>query len=821
MKKSLLLLLLLFCIKLSAQVVGTVTSKENQPLAVVNIFVENTRKGTTTNNDGYYQLDIKNTGNYTVVFQYLGFKTLKKTVTINSFPFTLDAVLEEEDISLDEVLLDAKEDPAIQIIRNTIAKRKENLEKYNTYTADFYSRGLLQLKDAPEKIFGQEIGDLEGSLDSTRSGIIYLSETISKLEKLSPKPLKETITASKVSGNSNGFSFNNATDVDFNFYENTISLETEIVSPIADFAFNYYNYKLVGTFYDDSGHLVNKIEVLPKRKNDKAFDGFIYIVEDQWSLFGLELNITGQQAQIAPVDLFTINQSFSYFEDENVWGKISQIFDFTFGFMGFNGSGRFTAVYSDYDFNPNLDKNNFSREILSFKDNANKKDSLYWQEKRPVPLTDAEVKDYIKKDSIQLVRESQPYLDSVDQVENKFKLGDILGGYTYKNSFKKKTFSISSPISALQFNTVQGWNGTVTADYTKRYKDSEKYFNIKSDVNYGFADDRLRGTGTINYRFNNKNRAYISLSGGSKVEQFNPSLTSLPLLNTSYSLWAEKNYLKLYDRSYVQVNYNQELVNGLHFYSNLSYNNRKSLFNTTDQAWYPKADREYTSNNPVNPTAYGVSSFANHHIYKLNLNTRINFGQNYLSYPNGKYNIPNSKIPTLFLGYEKGFGSSISNYNFDLFKAQLYQNVNLSNKGDLTYFLKAGVFNNAEHIAFMDYHQFNGNQTNIVMDGNYINSFKILPYYDLSTNNNYAEIHAEHNFKGYILNKIPLINKLNYNLVLGYNAALTKENKPYNEFSIGLSNLGWGKVRFLRVDYVRAYSGSGLVNDTFLFGFSF
>ena len=66
-----------------------------------------------------------------------------------------------------------------------------------------------------------------------------------------------------------------------------------------------------------------------------------------------------------------------------------------------------------------------------------------------------------------------------------------------------------------------------------------------------------------------------------------------------------------------------------------------------------------------------------------------------------------------------------------------------------------------------------------------------------------------------------LINKLNYNLVLGYNAALTKENKPYNEFSIGLSNLGWGKVRFLRVDYVRAYSGSGLVNDTFLFGFSF
>ena len=109
----------------------------------------------------------------------------------------------------------------------------------------------------------------------------------------------------------------------------------------------------------------------------------------------------------------------------------------------------------------------------------------------------------------------------------------------------------------------------------------------------------------------------------------------------------------------------------------------------------------------------------------------------------------------------------------------------------------------------------------MVIDGNYINAFKILPYYTLSTNKAYAEIHAEHNFKGYILNKIPLLNKLNFNLVAGFNAAATKENKPYTEYSLGLSNLGWGKMRFLRVDYVRAYQGSGLVNDTFMFGFSF
>ncbi|MGB6268731.1 MAG: DUF5686 and carboxypeptidase regulatory-like domain-containing protein, partial [Olleya sp.] len=394
-----------------AQITGTVTSDKNEPLPVVNIFIENTYNGTTTNNDGNYVLELSKTGDYTVTFQYLGYKTLKKKVSIDKFPFVLDVVLTEEDINLDEVVINSEENPANEIIRQTIAKRKDNLNRLEAYKANFYSRGLLQLVDVPEKILGQEIGDLEGALDSTRSGIVYLSETISKLEYLSPKPIKETITASKISGNSNGFSFNNATDVEFNFYKNTFELGSEIVSPISDFAFNYYKFKLIGTFYDDLGNLINKIELLPKRKNDKAFGGYIYIVEDQWSLFGTDVTLTGQQAQIPAVDLFNIKQTFTYYDTDKLWVKTTQLFDFKFGIFGIKGDGRFTAAYSDYDFNPNFDKKNFGREILSFEDHANKKDSVFWEEKRPVPLTNAEVEDYIRKDSIQLVRESKPYLD--------------------------------------------------------------------------------------------------------------------------------------------------------------------------------------------------------------------------------------------------------------------------------------------------------------------------------------------------------------------------------------------------------------------------
>ena len=74
------------------------------------------------------------------------------------------------------------------------------------------------------------------------------------------------------------------------------------------------------------------------------------------------------------------------------------------------------------------------KEILSFEDNANKKDSIYWNMMRPVPLTEEENNDYLRKDSIQTLRKSKPYLDSIDRKNNKFKILKVLNGYSYQNS---------------------------------------------------------------------------------------------------------------------------------------------------------------------------------------------------------------------------------------------------------------------------------------------------------------------------------------------------------------------------------------------------
>jgi hypothetical protein len=44
--------------------------------------------------------------------------------------------------------------------------------------------------------------------------------------------------------------------------------------------------------------------------------------------------------------------------------------------------------------------------------------------------------------------------------------------------------------------------------------------------------------------------------------------------------------------------------------------------------------------------------------------------------------------------------------------------------------------------------------------------------------------------------------------------------KPYQEFTVGFDNIGFGKFRFLRVDYVRSYQ-NGYQGDGVMFGVKF
>ena len=819
MKKYIFLLLLFISSIIIGQVKGKITDKNGEPLSFVSVYVDKTVAGTTSNDNGDYVLSLTKKGKNTIVYQILGYKTLKKEVNIKSFPFELNVKLDEEKIQLDEIYISTKDNPANTIIRNVIANKEKNTNKYSNYTAKFYSRGLMKIKNAPEKFFGQTTGDFGGGLDSTRTGIIYLSETISDISfQKKPANFNEKIIASKVSGQDNGVSFNRAEESNINLYDNSITLFNDLISPISTNAFNYYRFKLEGVFYDKNARLINKIKLIPKRKNDRVFNGFIYVVEDDWALYGVDVIATGAQVNIPVVNLLKLKQGFNYSENIDAWVLISQTIDFDFSVLGFKPSGKFSYVYSDYNFKPSFKDKTFTNEILTFEKDATKKDNRYWNKLRPVPLTIEEIKDYQIKDSIKVVRKSKKYLDSINKKQNQFNFLSPITGYTYRNSYENWSLSFNGFIDDLGFNPVQGFNTSLGFSYFNQQNKKGKWWNAGVKANYGFSDKRIRPTLSFSKNWNNISRPKITVSGGIITAQFNGNEPISKMDNMIRSLLMRDNYMKIYEKEFAKVSYSEEIKNGIYFSSSLEYANRKPLFNTTNYSFARQSKNDpYTSNNPLDKTNYTNPGFTKHKIAIFNIGATFIFNQKYLSYPDIKENIGNDKYPSLSVNYRKSFGASRSVLNSDLFTANLRQDISAGNYGDFSYNMKGGLFVKRQNIAFMDNLQVNGNQLTFVTD-NELNSFGLLDYYSFYTNDRYAEVHVEHNFKGAFLGKIPLVNKLNFYLVGGAKTLLMADKNAYTEYSVGLDNIGFGKWRFLRVDYVRSNSG-GIKNDGLLFRF--
>lgn len=822
MKNYTLFILLFISISSFAQIKGTVTDVNGTPLPFVTIFEQDTYNSTTSNEQGKYELNLKTNSKHSIVFQYLGFKTQKIDLQSQTSPYLLDVKMLEESFSLNEVVINTKNNPAIPIIQNAIASKKENTEKTSRFKADFYSRGIFKLKNTPKKIFGQKIGDMEGALDSTGTGIISLSETFSKIIFEKPDNLKEVVTASKVSGKDKGYSYNTARKSFYDFYDNNVSFGINMISPIADNAFNYYNYKLEGSFNDENNQTINKIKVIAKRDKEPVFEGYIYIVDDSWAIYAVDLDIKGYRMKEEFIDVMTLKQNFTYNKKNRIWSKNTQSLDFTAGAFGIKFIAKFTYVYSNYEFMNSFDKKLFTNEITTVEVNSNKKDTVFWNNNRPIPLTLEETNDYIRKDSIYKVRNSKKYLDSTDQKTNKFKILKLITGYTHINSSKKQTYNYNGlfDLSSLSFNTVQGINLDSGFSFTDwNTEEKGKYTSIKTTFNYGFSEDRLRITGQYSHRFNNQNYANLELSGGSKIQQFNNDQPISNIINSYSSLYFKNNFMKLYNLEFAKISYSQDIANGVNLIGKIEYQQRKPLFNTTDYSFFHK-NGLYSSNNPLAPTDFVSVPFEEHHLMKVTLNAKINFGNKYSSRPDGKFNIPNKKYPILFVTYEKAFAGSDKKYEFDHLSTRLSYETTISNKGIFSANLKAGKFFNADNIAFIDYKHFNGNQTNIGQTSRYLNVFNLLPYYSNSTKDSYLEAHMEHNDQGYIMNKIPLLNKLKSTMNIGFHSLAVPNTKPYSEVTIGLDNLGFGKFKLFRIDYVRSYQ-NGFKGDGIVFGLKF
>ncbi|MBP9790496.1 MAG: carboxypeptidase-like regulatory domain-containing protein [Bacteroidia bacterium] len=786
-KSLLFLLVILMSTESSATTIsGSVVDEKNQPLPFVSVFIAGTSIGTTANIEGNYKLELK-PGTYELTYKMIGYTAKVQKVDVGTSHLVLNMQLNLEAVNLKTVVIKADaEDPAYAVIRNAQKKRKFYRDQVKEYACDAYVKSTQKLTDHPKSFMGEKV-DVNEFMDTTTK-MFYLSESISHLFYKYPSNFKEEMISSKVSGSARTYSFNQSSDVLINFYDNLVDLTSitprGIVSPISANAMFSYKYRLEGTFIEN-GKTINKISVIPKRKTDPVFAGTIYIADDDWYIHSADLYITKDQ-QMEFIDTFRVRESFIKIDGDKILPFNHQL-SYSFSFLGFEGNGVVIGVFNNYLIE-GVKAEGFARgEVMKVNAGANKKDSSYWETVRPIPLTNDESLDYHRRDSSRVVKESKPYLDSVDHVNNKFKVGAIFRGYNWDNSYMHRSLEIASPITETGFNTVEGWYTRLEGTFTQAYGEEEaKKLTIKPSVRYGFSNTHWNANAMITYVYSKINHSVVAVDFGTAVQQFNPIDPISPLINSLYSLMAEKNYMKLYEKRYATFLYRSEITNGLDWRWEVTYAQRERLSNTSNYTFNDVEGREYTSNTPTVIEASEVG-FPDHEAFIVELQTRIRFGQKFISRPEAKYNI-GTKYPTLRVFYRKGFDFGGSDVDFDHLKLQVDDEMDVGLLGRLNYKVTYRKMLAAKSLYVADYIHFNGNKT--FLSSFNLEEFKNLPYYDYSTSDYGFEIHAEQNFGGFFLNKIPLIRKMKLKEIVGFHYLQTNLLNNYMEFSAGFEKIG-------------------------------
>jgi hypothetical protein len=786
---------------------GRVTDEKGEALPFASIYLKGTSKGTTTNAEGYFNYELQ-PGNYTLVCRYIGYHNKEIEITIGEKPILKNITLIARGKELKQVVVKVGEDPALRIIRKTIQNRSRYYKEIDKFKANAYIKGNIRLVETNEsatflKMFGMSGNDSSSVAErkelENMKGILYLSESFNEIAYMQPDQLKIHVKSSKVSGNQSAYGFSEP--IFANFYENNVRFGSELnprgfISPIAETALFYYTYSLLDTYHED-GKTISIIEVIPRRKYEPLFAGQLHIIEEEWRLHSVDL-ATDKLHQLDVFDSILIKQIFV-----PVGSKLmvkDQQFRMVFKLMGFGFSGEFLNVFSDYEFDYD-DKKTFDRYVQVYDQQALSQSAMHWDSIRPVPLNEEELADYRKKDSTE--QSSKINASNLKPKPYTWRAA-FLSGYSKK--IGKKDSIILDPFLGLQqinWNTVEGFNYTYSLRYKKQV-DKDRLFSSRLTARYGFSNQQFNTRLSASYTHGKSNKTTWHASGGRYVFQYNNEAPVNEFLNSYYTLFEGRNYMKLYTAWFSTIGVSHSMFNGLHVHAKLNYQHRQPLPNSNLFS-FRKSDVSFTSNFPTELLSQAEPE---HRAWIASLDMRYQPGRRYIKFPD-RIIAQASKYPTFHLNLMSGLPVLNSDVHYNRWQAGISDDINLKLWGTFMYRINIGGFA-GNHQAFVsDYTHFNGNQ--LILASPYLNSFQLSPYYaNSNTEKRYATFHAEHHFYGMLTNKIPLFRKLNWQLVGGTNAYLVNRNNNYIEVFGGLENIGFRLFRFLRVDLVAGYQN--LVN---------
>lgn len=785
----------LFAYSLKAQKIsGHVTDDRHQPLAFSSILIKGTPKGIAANENGSFTLSME-PGTYTLVCKHVGYQPVEKKIVVEKNDLEINFQLAPQQYSLKNIIVSSGgEDPAYEIIRQAIKKRPEYEKEIKQLQCEIYIKGLLRLRGYPKRFLGNKVDFGDG--DTSKNKILFLSETIARYSIEQPDKTKTEVLYTKVSGNSDGFGLSAPNII--SFYNNNIDIGKNLnprgfISPIADNALNYYDYKLEGTFYEN-GSMINRILVTPKRKYEPLFSGYINIMEGEWRVYSVQLKLLKDQ-QMQVLDTLRIEQTYVKTDDQ--WVVKQQMMYPSANLFGFNAYGSFVQVCNNFNLHPDFPKHFFGNTLLKIADSTNRKKLTFWDSIRPIPLLPDERADYKKKDSLEIVRKNHHYIDSLDKKRNKLTASGVLvTGVHFHKTRRKLSYHYPPIYEILSYNTVEGAALYFSPYFEKSYQ-GRKSLLFRPGVRYGFNNHHFNADLSASFNYGHKHLNTVSVSGGKKVFQYNNNESISEIANTVNSLYYGENYMKIYEAAFAKVTYSQNIGDGLRVSLSTEFQDRYPLENTTDYNWRTVKGKVFT---PNFPTELVSQNMPRHQAFSAGIQLLWKPGSKYLELSDRKINL-GSRYPSFSLELKQGIPNFLgSDVHYTRWLMSVYDEVDMKLAGKLDYRASIGGFLNNDKVFLPDYQHFNNSRDQARIE--FLNNFQLMRTYQYSTLQHFFTLgHVEYHFNGLLTNKIPYFRKLNWFLILGANALYSQDNKQYYEYFLSFENI----LKVIRIDFIQTY----------------
>jgi len=496
---------------------GVLYEKDNQEtLPLVPIFFDTLGQlGTNTNLDGEYQIYLP-AGVYFVQIRYSGYKILKDTLVVNQ-NIRKDFFLEPITYQIEEVVITAKDNPGLRVMKQAIKNKKQNnWDQFHAFEYKAYNKLVISLNNISDEKLNQlqyrplkkfvKSHENDTTIHDTLTGkyklAIFISESISRVYQKKPGKIREVIEATQTSGVQNpeaNLLSNFITSL--NFYENYISLVgKQFISPLADGATLNYKFELKGIEAHDQD-TTYFIEVIPRNKFDLAFKGMIHIKNKSWAIKRLDFRLSSDP-NVNFVEDIRIRQQFDFIQGH--WLPIVSDIEVDFKNKENNVGliGRTATTMTDFVLDKPQPDKFFEEASVEVSEGATEKDTAYWKENRLSALENSEIMGFALIDTL--------------KTQSFWKILNFATEYITNGRRKFKYFEIGNYTQVLTFNAVEGLRNRIGI-YTRPTLSKRWYFG--SHIAYGYKDKRFKYDIDTRYKISLKPRFEIGLQRTHEVEQ--------------------------------------------------------------------------------------------------------------------------------------------------------------------------------------------------------------------------------------------------------------------------------------------------------------